>query len=142
VTASSALRSLSMATRSVAVVATAPPPPLPAPSISLSSDRYLVYPGGASAVIQVERTGDPSADISFVWWTRESGAKSGKDYRGSRPRTEHLPAGVNSVQWSIPIFPNAARRHTELFYVAIGSPGGGAAVGAATRATVFVMGPN
>jgi hypothetical protein len=141
VTASSALSTLATAARP-AVAATPPAPLMQIPSISLSSDRYIVYPGSTSAVIEVNRTGDPSADISFIWWTRSSGAKSGRDYRGSRPRTEHLPAGVNTLQWSIPILPNASRRHTELFYVAIGSPEGSAGVGTATRATVFVMGPN
>jgi hypothetical protein len=140
-TASSALSSLAVANKPAVPLAAAEPLPQ-SPSIGLSSDRYIVYPGSTNAVIEVNRTGDPSADISFVWWTRGSGAKSGKDYRGSRPRTEHLPAGVNTMQWSIPILPNAARRHTELFYVAIGSPEGSAGVGAATRATVFVMGPN
>jgi hypothetical protein len=141
VTASSALSNLATAARP-AVAAAAPAPLTQIPSINLSSDRYIVYPGSTSAVIEVNRTGDPSADISFIWWTRGSGAKSGRDYRGSRPKTEHLPAGVNTLQWSIPILPNASRRHTELFYVAIGSPEGGAGVATATRATVFVMGPN
>jgi len=141
VTASSALSNLSMAT-APAESATAPAPLPQTPSISLSSDRYIVHPGSKSAVIEVDRTGDASTDISFVWWTRGSGAKSGKDYRGSRPKVEHLPPGVKTLQWSIPILPNPDRRHTELFYVGVGSPDGGGALRTDTRATVFVMAPN
>lgn len=140
VSASSAIYQLAI--RPVAASAPVSTPPLQPPNISLSTDSYIVYPGAKSALIEVDRTGDSSEDLSFVWWTRESGAKSGHDYRGSRPKTEHLPAGANSMQWSIPIYANAERRHTELFYVFIGSPGGGAGIGATTRATVFIMSPH
>lgn len=142
VTASSALSDLAMKKGPPVPTETASPQPLAAPAISLSSDRYIVYPGDSSAVIQVERTGDASDDVSFVWWTRQSGAKSGKDYRGSRPKTEHLAAGVKTLQWSIPILPNAERRHTELFYVGIRATDGSAEAGTDTLATVFVMGPD
>jgi hypothetical protein len=141
VTASSALSSLSVATRSPPPVA-ASPATTESPLISLSSDRYIVHPGSRSAVIEVDRTGDTSTDVSFTWWTSSSGAKSGRDYRGSRPQTVRLPAGAKSLQWSIPILPNAERRHTELFYVSIGTPQAGTAVGSATRATVFLMSPD
>jgi hypothetical protein len=139
VTASSAIYKLAI--KPLAAPAPVASPPLEPPRLSLSSDSYIVYPGAKSVLIEVNRTGDSSGEVSFVWWTRESGAKSGQDYRGSRPKTEHLAAGVDTLQWTIPIYANAARRHTEMFYVFIGSPGGGADVGATTRATIFVMSP-
>jgi hypothetical protein len=141
VTASSALSNLSTATSPLTAV-TASPTTTETPVISLSSDRYIVQPGSKSAVIEVDRTGDTSTAVSFSWWTRSSGARSGRDYRGSRPQTVRLPAGARSMQWSIPILPNADRRHTELFYVSIGTPQGGAAVGSETRATIFLMSPD
>jgi hypothetical protein len=51
----------------------------------------------------------------------------------------HLLDGVDTLQLSVPILANPSRQHTELFYVAIGKPGGGASLGPIRRAAVFIM---
>jgi hypothetical protein len=115
-------------------------PQIPDPGqISLSTDQYVVFPGHASAEIQVHRTGRASGDVSFVWWTQGSGARPGEDYVSGTPKIAHLLDGVDTLQLSVPILANPSRKHTELFYVVIGKPGGGASLGSIRRATVFIM---
>ena len=110
--------------------------------ISLSADQYVVFPGHASAELDVQRTGGASGDVSFVWWTHASGAMPGTDYVSGAPRMAHMPDGVDTLHLSIPILANPSRKHTEMFYVAIGKPGGGAALGSVRRATVVIMRPD
>ena len=107
--------------------------------ITLSSDRYVVSPRRSSATIHVRRTGGTGGDVSFVWWTQPSGAKPGKDYLGSAPKQVQIDKGVDSWELAVPILVNPRRKHTELFYVAIGKPGGGASLGSIRRAAVFIM---
>jgi hypothetical protein len=109
--------------------------------VSLSSDRYVVFPGHASAEIYVQRTGGASGDVSFVWWTEGSGARPGWDYASGGSRIAHVRDGAGGVYFSVPILANPGRRHTELFYVVIGKPGGGASLGSIRRAAVFIMRP-
>jgi hypothetical protein len=107
--------------------------------LSLSTDKYVVFPGHASAEIEVHRTGGSSGDVSFVWWTQGSGATPGQDYVSGTPKIAHLLDGADTVHLSVPILANPSRKHTELFYVAIGKPGGGASLGSIRRAAVFIM---
>jgi hypothetical protein len=107
--------------------------------ISLSTDQYVVFPGQASAEIEVRRTGGASGDVSFVWWTQGSGARPGEDYVSGTPKIARLLDGVETLHLSVPILANPSRKHTELFYVAIGKPGGGASLGSIRRAPVFIM---
>jgi hypothetical protein len=90
-------------------------------------------------LIRVQRTGGSTGKVSFTWWTRPSGAKSGADYRGRLPALEQLPEGVDALTLSVPIIANPLRAHTELFYVAIGHPGGGAVIGAIRTSVVIIM---
>lgn len=139
VTASSALRE-------APIVRVAPPAPTPAKvastlvqHLSLGSERYVVRPGERQALIRVRRTGGLTGTVSFTWWTRPSGAKSGADYRGRLPTLEQLPEGEDAMTLSVPIIANPQRTHTELFYVAIGHPRGGAVIDAIRTSTVIIM---
>jgi len=142
VTASPALREAPMPaavmpTAIVAAPAAAPPPGRQ--HLSLDRERYLVAPRDRQAVLRVQRTGGSSGDVSFTWWTRPSGAKSGIDFRGRLPTVERLPDGVDVLTIYVPIIVNPQRAHTELFYVEIGHPGGGAAIGAIGSSAVIIM---
>ena len=110
--------------------------------ISLSTDKYVVFPGHASAEIYVQRTGGATGDVSFVWWTQGSGARPGLDYVSGAPKIAHVLDGIDTLHLSIPILANPSRKHTELFYVVIGKPGGGASLGSIRRAAVFIMPPD
>ena len=107
--------------------------------ISLSTDKYVVFPGHASAEIQVHRTGGASGEVSFVWWTQGSGARPGRDYVSGTPKIAHMLDGVDTLHLSVPILANPSRKHTELFYVGISKPDGGASLGSIRRAAVFIM---
>jgi hypothetical protein len=111
--------------------------------ISLSADKYVVFPGHARAEIKVRRTSGARGEVSFVWWTQGSrGASPGRDYLSRTPEVAHLLEGVDALDLSVPILANPRRRHTELFYVVISKPGGGASLGSVRRATVFIMRPD
>jgi hypothetical protein len=129
---------ISRATAAVAV------PPIADPGeISLSAERYVVSPGQGRAEIEVHRTGGVKGDVSFVWWTQRSlGARPARDYVSRTPTTALLLDGVDTLHLSVPILANPSRKHTELFYVEIGQPGGGASLGSIRRAAVFIMRPD
>jgi hypothetical protein len=147
VTASSALREASIAR--VAPLTVAPPKEAsalaaaPAPGevqqLSLDDGRYVIRPGDRQALIRVLRTGGSTGKVSFTWWTRPSGAKSGADYRGRLAAHEQFPEGADALTLSVPIVANPLRTHTELFYVTIGHPGGGAVIGAIRTSAVIIM---
>jgi hypothetical protein len=133
-----------------------PPPrralPLPQPrpvapqvtqpgELSLSADRYIVLPGQRSAEIEVKRSGGSAGEVSFRWWTRGSGARPDRDYVSVDTRIVRVPDGVEGLRLSVPILKNPARTHTELFYVAIAKPSGGASLGSIRQATVFILPP-
>lgn len=109
-------------------------------AISLSSGRFVVFPGETEATIQVDRTGGAGEAASFKWWTQPAGAKSGKDYVG-KSQIAQFEAGEQSVQLSVRILANPERKHTEMFYVAIGAPEDQASLGPVRRAAVFIMRP-
>jgi len=115
---------------------------IPVPGqLSLATDTFVVQPGSRSAQIDVLRTGGTDGAVSFVWSTQNAGARAGTDF-GAQPAVRLAMAdGVNALKVSVPILHNPARRHTEMFYVTIGKPAGGAALGETQRAAVFIMRP-
>ena len=109
--------------------------------ISLSATRYVVLPGRRSVEIEVQRSGGAAGDVSFRWWTQGSGARPGRDYVSVSSKLARVPDGVDTLRLKVPILTNPSRKHTELFYVAIEKPGGGASLGSIRRATVFIVPP-
>ena len=109
--------------------------------VSLESDTFLVQPGEHSAQVTVLRTDGADGETSFLWWTRSAGAKAGVDFRTQAATRVAMPDGVKSLRLTVPILANPARRHTEMFYVEIGKPQGGATLGEQKSAAVFIMRP-
>lgn len=107
--------------------------------LSLGSERYIIRPGERQALIKVRRTGGTTGKVSFTWWTRASGAKAGADYQGQAKALEQIPEGADTLTLSVPIMANPQRKHTELFYVGIGHPSGGAAIGSISTSAVILM---
>jgi hypothetical protein len=107
--------------------------------LALSASRYIAYPEDRKVEIVVQRSGGTDGEVSFEWWGQNAGARSGKDFAGNGPRRMSIPDGADSVTLSVQILNNPARRHTEMFYVVIAKPEGGATLGAAQRAPVFIM---
>jgi hypothetical protein len=112
-----------------------------AQQLSLDREQYIVRPGEHEVLIRVLRTGGSTGQIGFTWWTRPSGARPGADYRARSPTVAELPPDAEAATFSIPIIANPKRTHTEIFYVAIGKPSGGAALGAVRSSVVIIM-PN
>ncbi len=118
----------------------AQPPRIAVPGrLTLAADTFIVPPGGRSASISVARLDGSDGAVSFRWWTLPAGAKAGTDFRGHGARRVSMPPGTDAVQLTVPILANPARRHTELFYVEIGDPQGGAQLGDTQRAAVFLL---
>src|SRR6202521_2291530 len=83
-------RKVALPTAAAAVVI----PQIPDPGqISLSSDKYVVFPGHASAEIEVHRSGRASGDVSFVWWRQGSRAVPGQDYVSGTSKIAHMLDG-------------------------------------------------
>jgi len=115
---------------------------IPVPGqLSLAADTFVVQPGSRSAQIAVLRTGGTDGAVSFVWSTQSAGARAGTDFNAQPAVRLAMADGVNALKVSVPILHNPARRHTEMFYVTIGKPAGGAALGETQRAAVFIMRP-
>ena len=107
--------------------------------LTLAADTFIVQPGGRSAAISVARLDGSDGAVSFRWWTQAAGAKAGADYRGHAATRVSMTPGTTAVQLTVPILAHPARRHTELFYVVIGDPAGGAQLGDTQRAAVFLL---
>jgi hypothetical protein len=136
------IRASMISMRSVAAPLVTSTAQLPMPErgqITLSTDKYVVLPGKARAEVLVRRSGGTGGEVDFVWWAEGSGAKAGEDFVSRTPRRARMLDGVDSVQLSIPILANPSRRHTEMFFVAIGAVDGGAVLGSIRRAAVFIM---
>jgi len=67
---------------------------------------------------------------------------SGATPVSGKPKIAHMLEGVDSLQLSVPILANPLRKHTEIFYVVIARPEGGASLGSIRRASVFIMRPD
>jgi hypothetical protein len=118
------------------------PATVPQPgTLRLSASRFIAYPQDRSVEIVVRRTGGTDGAVSFQWWGQSAGAKSGRDFAAKGPRRVTIPDGVDAATLAVPILRNPTRKHTELFYVVLGKPEGGATLGDAHRAPVFIMSP-
>jgi serine/threonine protein kinase len=106
--------------------------------ISISADTYRIRPRDNFAEIRVRRSSEAGGDTSFVWWTEPSSAQPGSDYVPQARVTQILPKGRHMTSLFIKIIPNASRKHPAVFYVAIGDPSNGAALGRVARTAILL----
>ena len=123
-----------------AAVARQVPSTLPG-ELSLTSDRYLVFPGAQSAAVDILRTGGSAGVVGLEYSIVSLGAQRGRDYVYQGRQTLTIGDGKYSAQIRVPILPNPLRKHTELFEVRVGNQKGGASLGEVVRATVFILPP-
>ncbi len=128
-----------MAEHQAQIVAPTPVPAAVPGVLALSESRYIAFPDDRAVEIVVQRTGGTDGEVSFEWWGQNAGAKSGKDFASKGPRRVVIPDGANSATLSVQILRNPARKHTEMFYVVIAKPEGGATLGEEQRVPVFIM---
>jgi serine/threonine protein kinase len=106
--------------------------------ISISAGTYKIRPRDNFAEIRVRRSTDADGDTSFVWWTEPSTAVEGSDYVPQSRVTQILPKGRSATSLFIKIIPNASRKHSAVFYVAIGDPSNGATLGNVARTAILL----
>ena len=123
----------------VVALRTVPAPPAIPGVLSLGAARYVVAAGDHRAVLQLQRARGTSGAVSLEYWTVGLGAKAGRDFATHGRQTLTIADGQSVAQIQIPILANPRRKYTEMFDVFIGKPGGGAALGDLSRATVFIL---
>ena len=104
--------------------------------IGIAAGTYKIAPGEKFAEIQVRRTISSSAGTSFEWWTEAASAVEGVDYVPQSHATMSFPRGKQTASLFIKLLPNQARKRTNIFYVVIGNPSGGSALGNVAKAKV------
>jgi serine/threonine protein kinase len=106
--------------------------------IGISAGAYRIRSGENFAEIHVLRSPGFDGDTSFVWWTESSSAKPGNDYASQDRITQLFPKGRRAVSLFVRVIPNASRKQSTVFYVAIGNPSNGATLGRIARAAVIL----
>jgi serine/threonine protein kinase len=104
--------------------------------IGVVSDSYSVRRGEKFTEIRVHRSQGSKGGTSFEWWTEPGSALAGTDYAPQAPATVSFPAGVHTVSLFLKLIPNASRKRTDVFYVVLGNPSTGSALGAISKAAV------
>ena len=104
--------------------------------IDIGARAYAIRPDQKFAEIRIHRSMISNGSTRFDWWTEPASAQAGADFVAQSPATTLFPSGKRSVSVFIKLIPNAARKSRGVFYVAIGNPKDGAALGAVAKAAV------
>jgi eukaryotic-like serine/threonine-protein kinase len=128
----------------------APPPPpatrrTPNPStaktpdaVSIAASRYSMGAHQNFAELHVRRSAGSGREASFAWWTEPGTASPGIDYVAPARTVQVLSSHSEMASLFVKLVPGATRKHRAMFYVVIGEPGNGAALGRITRAAVVL----
>jgi hypothetical protein len=115
------------------------PPPAPValgPSrIEMAADTIDVDVAQPAAQVTIRRKGSLRGEVSFTWWTESGTAKPAIDFTTVAPQLEHIRDGSSGVVLTIPLIPGS-RAQAKSFYVVIGPPEDGAALGTRTLTMV------
>ena len=104
--------------------------------IGVVSASYAIGHGGKFAEIRISRSSGSKGGTSVDWWTEPGSALAGTDFVPQTPATISFRAGERTVSIFIKLLPNAARKRTGVFYVVLGNPSNGSALGAVSKAAV------
>jgi serine/threonine protein kinase len=104
--------------------------------IGIAAGMYRIAPGQKFAEIQVRRSQGSNAGTSFEWWTEPASAVEGVDYVPQSRATMSFPRGKLTASLFVKLLPNAARKRSDVFYVVIGNPSDGSALGTVSKAKV------
>jgi serine/threonine protein kinase len=116
----------------------AAPAKAPSDSITLSAKSYRVGVHKNFAELHVRRSFASESDTSFSWWTEPSTAQPGADYVPQGRTVQVLSKRNQMASLFVKMVPNASRKHSAVFYVVIGEPGDGIALGRVTRTAVVL----
>jgi serine/threonine protein kinase len=106
--------------------------------LAVSVREYEARPGEHFAEIRVHRTRPTGNDSPFVWWTEAASAQPGVDYVNQAKVTQSFPRGKSSTSFFIKLLPRPSRARPEVFYIAIGEPGGGPSLGQISHTAVWL----
>jgi len=109
------------------------------PKIAIAAGGYWVRPGGHFAEVHVRRSAGTSGNASFVWWTEPHSAQADEDYFSQARTTQTFSAGLKSASLFIRVIANPSRKSQRVFYVVIGSPSAGNALGRITRVPIVLQ---
>jgi serine/threonine protein kinase len=104
--------------------------------IGIASRAYVIRPDQRFAEIRISRSSVSKGSTRFEWWTEPASARAGADFVAQAPATTAFPSGKSSVSVFVKLIPNAERKGKGVFYVAIGNPKDGAALGTIAKAAV------
>jgi hypothetical protein len=122
--------------------APSPPRRAAADEISFSADTYQVRSDEHFAEINIHRSNESRVTSSFEWWTEGASARPGSDFIAQKRTTQSFPNGRHWTKLFVRIVPNAARTHTQTFYVYMTEPSTGTRSGAVTRAAILIPPPS
>jgi serine/threonine protein kinase len=106
--------------------------------LAVSVREYEARPGEHFAEIRVHRSSPTHIDSPFVWWTEAASALPGVDYVDQAKVTQSFPRGKSSTSFFIKLLPKPSRARPEVFYIAIGEPGGGPSLGQISHTAVWL----
>ena len=106
--------------------------------LAVSVREYEARPGERFAEIRVHRSRPTRTDSPFVWWTEAASAQPGVDYVDQAKVTQSFPKGKSSTSFFIKLLPKPTRSRPEVFYIAIGEPGGGPSLGQISHTAVWL----
>jgi serine/threonine protein kinase len=104
--------------------------------IAIAAGTYRIAPGQKFAEIQVNRSQGSNAGTTFEWWTESASAVEGVDYVPQTRATMSFPRGKQSASLFVKLLPNASRKRSDVFYVVIGNPSNGSALGGVSKAKI------
>jgi eukaryotic-like serine/threonine-protein kinase len=107
-------------------------------AFSIAASRYSMGAHQNFAEVHVRRSAGSGRDASFAWWTEPGTASPGIDYVAPARTVQLLSSHSEMASLFVKLVPGATRKHRAMFYVVIGEPGNGAALGRITRAAVVL----
>ena len=121
------------------VTVTGNPLPAPAPGlIEFSAPTYAIGENGGSATITVTRSGGSAGEVTVNYATSDGSATAGQDYT-SASGTLTFASGEASKEFTVPIIDDATPEPQETVTLTLSNPGGGAALGTRSTATLTII---
>lgn len=125
------------ASATVTIVDDDTPPPQPG-DLQFSMANYEVDENGTSITIEVTRTGGSDGEVTADYTTLDDSATDGSDYDISSG-TLTFADGVLNQSFTVVIIDDSDVEGEESFSLQLSNPGGGAALGTLTEATVTII---
>jgi hypothetical protein len=106
--------------------------------VQFAAASYSVAEGAGQATITVNRTGGAASAVTVDYATSDGTATQPGDY-GATNGTLTFAAGQTSATFTVPIVDDSTNEYGETVALTLGSPGGGATLGARSSATLWIV---